>query len=225
MSTTALGAGAGALFCLAASPYLARLTLSVPDRDSTGWWRGAPASAARLRATAAVALLLGALAGAAARWSVLLPALLGLALVGTALVVIDLEHHRLPNRLVGTAAVAGAVLLALAAGVRHDWPHYLRAVEGGAAVYAVLFLIAFLAPRSFGLGDVRLGGVLGFYLGYHGWLAVYYGIFAGFLVGTVVAVVLLVSGRATRKTPVPFGPMLIVGTLGVLALNISTAVG
>ncbi len=221
MSTEATGALVSAAVCLATSPYLARLTRSVPDRDETRWLRGRAASPNRTAVTAVIAVVLGALAGAAAGWSALLPAFLVLALAGTALTVIDVEHHRLPRRLVLPAAVGALVLLALAAAVRDDWPAYLRAVEGGLAAFAVLFTIWFVAPRSFGRGDVDLGGILGAYLGYSGWLAVYYGIFGGFVLGTVVSIALLATRRASLKTALPFGPMLLLGALIVLAFDIT----
>ena len=89
-----------------------------------------------------------------------------------------------------------------------------------AAVYAVLFALAFASPRSFGMGDVKLGGVLGGYLGWFGWVHVYYGIFAGFLLGALLAIGLLATRRASMKTAVPFGPMLVVGPLVVLAFDL-----
>jgi len=225
VSAELIGATAGAGACLAASPYLARLTLSVPDRDEPAWWRGRPASRPRLAWTALTATVLGALAGAAAGWGALLAAFVALALTTAPLVLIDFEHHRLPDRLVRTAAAAGATLLTLAALLRHDWHPLLRSGEGAAAVFAVLFLLAFTAPRSFGFGDVKLGGVLGAYLGWFGWGYVYYGIFAGFLLGTVVALVLLATRRASLKTALAFGPMLILGALIVLAFRISATLG
>jgi leader peptidase (prepilin peptidase)/N-methyltransferase len=54
---------------------------------------------------------------------------------------------------------------------------------------------------------------------------VYYGIFAGFLLGSVVAVVLLALRKANRKTPLAFGPMLLVGALLLLALGIDPSFG
>jgi leader peptidase (prepilin peptidase)/N-methyltransferase len=206
--------------CLLGSPYLARLTLSVPDKEATTWWRGAAASRSRIAATAVVAVVLGALAGAAAGASALLPALIALALVCAPLVVIDYEHHRLPNRLIVVGAGAGIVLLIVAAVADSAWHELLRAAEGAAAVYAALFLLAFISPRSFGFGDVRLGGILGGYLGWFGWGEVYYGIFGGFLLGAALSIVLILTRRATMKTAIPFGPMLIVGTLIVLAFDL-----
>ena len=82
-------------------------------------------------------------------------------------------------------------------------------------------MLKFISPRSFGWGDVRLGGVLGAYLGYFSWIAVYYGMFGGFVLGSVVAVVLLVARRATMKTALAFGPMLLLGALIVLAFDLT----
>ena len=178
-------------------------------------------TAAEWSSTALAALVLGGLAGAAAGWTALLPAYLCLALTGAPLMVIDYEHHRLPNRLVYPAAIGAFVLLALAAAVDDDWADYLRAVEGAAVAYAALFVLKFISPRSFGWGDVRLGGVLGAYLGYHSWLAVYYGLFAGFVLGSLVAVVLIAAGRATMKSALAFGPMLLLGALLVLAFDLT----
>lgn len=217
-----VGSAAAAAMCLAASPYLARLTVTVPDRENARWYRGAHADTSRLVRTALAAVVVGALAGAAAGWTALLPAYLALALAGIPLVVIDYEHHRLPNRLVYPAAVAAFVLLALAAAVHHNWrPDYLRAVGGAAVAYAALFVLKFISPRSFGWGDVRLGGVLGAYLGYDSWIAVYYGLFAGFLLGSLIAIALMITRRATMKTALAFGPMLLVGALIVLAFDLT----
>lgn len=221
MSGAITGAVVAAAVCLAATPYLARLTRTVPDRENAVWWRGLPPSRGRLAATAVPALVLGALAGKAAGWSALLPAFAVLALAAAPLVVIDYEHHRLPNRLVAPLAAGAAVLLAVAALVRGDWAPYVRAVEGAAAVFAVLYLLAFISPRSFGFGDVKVGGVLGGYLGWFGWLHVYYGIFAGFVLGSVVALAMLATRRATMKTALAFGPMLVVGALVVMAFDLT----
>lgn len=219
--TSGLGAAIGAAACLAAAPYLARLTITVPDRENARWYAGAPVDRKRLLQTGLTALVIGALAGAAAGWSALLPAYLCLALAGIPLIVIDFEHHRLPNRLVYPAAVGAFVLLALAAAIDDDWADYLRGVEAAAVAYAVLFLLKFISPRSFGWGDVRLGGVLGAYLGYSGWLAVYFGLFGGFVLGAAIAMVLLAVRRATMKTALAFGPMLLLGALAVLAFDIT----
>src|SRR5690242_14317839 len=98
MATTAWAGAAVAIpICLAAAPCLARLTLTVADRGDATWYRGVAPSWRRLAVTAGIGLILGALAGTAAGISALLPAFILLALTTTPLIVIDIEHHRLPN--------------------------------------------------------------------------------------------------------------------------------
>lgn len=223
------GQWAGVAVCaggaLLATPYLARLTVTVPDRENPGWWRGAPAARGSIGSAALAAAVLGTLAGLAAGWSALLPAYAALALFTVPLVLIDYEHHRLPDRLVRPLAASALLLLALAAVVRGDGHAYLRALEGAAAVFAVLYLLAFISPRSFGFGDVKLGGVLGLYLGWVSWLDVYYGVFAGFLLGALLSLALLATRRASLKSHIAFGPMLVVGPLLVLALDLVPRMG
>jgi leader peptidase (prepilin peptidase) / N-methyltransferase len=213
----AVGAGVG----LVLAPYLARLTLSVPDHEDQRWWRGRPATSHRLAATAGVGVVLGTLAGAAGEWTARLPALIWLAVLCTPLAIIDIEHHRLPNRLVFLADIGAVCLGVFAAAVRDEWPELLRAAEGAAVVFALLFLLCLVSPKAFGYGDVKLGGLLGGYLGYYGWLYVYYGIFGGFLLGAVVGVGLILVRRAGMKTAVPFGPSMILGALIVLAFDLA----
>jgi len=214
---TTVAALVAALVCLSIAPYSARLTRTVPERENRRWYIGAAAGRTVIAATVAVSVALGLLAGAAARWSAVLPAYAVLAAVSVVLVVVDVEHHRLPNRVLYPAAVAAAVLLAVAAATRHDWSALLRAVEATGAVYVVFLVLALISPRSLGMGDVRLAALLGAYLGFRSWPLVYLGLLAGFVVAAVVAVVLLAARRATRTTALPFGPALILGTLLVLA--------
>jgi leader peptidase (prepilin peptidase) / N-methyltransferase len=223
MSGEVVAAAVGGAVCLLAAPYLARLTRSVPDRERRDWWRGSPATGRRTAATALAGVVLGVLGGAAAGWTPLLPAFVLLALAGAPLIVIDYEFHRLPDRLVLVAGAGGVVLLALAAAVEGDWAALVRALEGAAVVLAVLLALTFISPSGFGLGDVKLGAVLGGYLGWFGWRYVFYGIFAGFLLGSVVGIGLLLTGRVTRKTAIAFGPMLLAGPLIVLAFDLVPA--
>lgn len=214
---TSVAALVAAVVCLSIAPYSARLTRTVPDRENRRWYVGAGVSRTVLGATAAVSVVLGLLAGAAARWSAVLPAYVVLAAVSVVLVVVDVAHHRLPNRVLYPGAVAAAVLLAVAAAVQHDWWDVLRAGEAAGAVYVVFFVLALISPRSLGMGDVRLAALLGAYLGFRSWPLVYLGLLAGFVIAAGIAVVLLAARRATRTTALPFGPALILGTLLVLS--------
>jgi leader peptidase (prepilin peptidase)/N-methyltransferase len=219
MSNAQLGAEVlGAAIGLAVSPYLTRLTLTVPDRENARWWVGSSATITRYAVTAGVAVVLGALAGRVADWSALLPVWVVLAILCTPLVLIDVEHHRLPDRLVFAAAISSVVLLTLAAVIRSDWHELLRSLEGGAVIFAIFFALAMFAP--FGLGDVKLGGVLAGCLGWFGWGYVIYGMVAGFVLASVVSVPMLLLRRASMKSAIPLGPALILGTFLVAAFDL-----
>ncbi len=168
-------------------------------------------------ATAAGAVLAGVAAGGAAGWTPELAAYLWLALIVVPLAIIDIETHRLPDRLVGPGAVGATVLLVAAALADGRWAALLRAVEAGFVVAALGVLLAAVGP--YGLGDVKLGALLAGYLGWSGWISVFYGITAGFVLGALAALPLLISRRATMRSALPFGPALIAGTLLVAALS------
>ena len=127
-----------------------------------------------------------------------------------ALAGIDLDHRLLPNRIVYPMAVWGVIATALTdAG---ELPEHLIA---GAAAFSFLLIAALAYPAGMGMGDVKLAGVMGLYLG----LSIAPALLAAFLSGTVVGVVILArEGASARKKAVPFGIFLAFGGLvGVLA--------
>jgi leader peptidase (prepilin peptidase)/N-methyltransferase len=78
---------------------------------------------------------------------------------------------------------------------------------------AFMALLYVISRGGMGDGDVRLSPLLGMYLGWLGLAHVPVGLFLGFLIGSVVGVGAMVAGRAGRKTALPFGPFLAVGTM------------
>ncbi len=142
-----------------------------------------------------------------------LPAYLTFGAVGVALALIDLDTHRLPNVIVLPSYAVLAALLAVASAVTGDWGALVRAGLGALAMLAFFVALILAYPAGMGAGDAKLAGVLGLVLGYLSIAAVVVGVAAGFVLGAVVGVALLVAGRAGRKTAVPFGPFLIAGAL------------
>lgn len=143
--------------------------------------------------------------------SVELPAFLVLGGAAALLTVIDLQHHKLPNRVIAPSIGVGAALLCGAAAVQQDWAGLLRAGLGAAVLFAAYLLLALISPRGLGMGDVKLAALLGLYLGWLGWNAVVLGAAAGFVVQAVVAVVLLVARRVSLRAELPFGPAMLLG--------------
>jgi len=141
------------------------------------------------------------------------PAFLFFTALGVALALIDLETKRLPNALVLPAYPVLTVLLAGAAWWQGDWWAFARAAIGSAALYAFFFVVVFIHPAGMGFGDVKLAGLVGGVLAYLSWATLVIGAFAGFLLGTIVGMALIASGRGGRKTAVPFGPFMVAGTL------------
>ena len=146
-----------------------------------------------------------------------LAAYLWLAAVSVALALIDIETHRLPDRIVLPALIAVTVLLAAAAAVEGDWARLLRAIVGGAGLFLFYLVLALVRPGGMGMGDVKLAAVLGVALGWAGWGALAVGAFAAFVLGGLFGVALLASRRVRRGAGIPFGPwMLAGGWIGIL---------
>lgn len=128
-----------------------------------------------------------------------------------AVAVIDLDHRMVPNRILAPAAVYALVVGALVA------PDELlpERLIAGAGAFVVLLAAALAYPGGMGMGDVKLAGVMGLFLG----LGVVPALFVAFLTGTLVGVAVMVrKGAAARKSAVPFGPFLALGALvGLLA--------
>lgn len=146
-----------------------------------------------------------------------LPAYLPFFWVLVVLSFIDLEHKLLPNRIVLPSIAAGAALLAVSAALGPGLEAWVRAVAAGAASFAAFLGLALVYPAGMGMGDVKLSALLGMFLGYLGWGRVFVGFFAAFLAGAVGGMALIAAGRGGRKSQVPFGPYLALGTaVGIL---------
>ncbi len=133
--------------------------------------------------------------------------------VGTtvALILTDLDHKRIPNRILYPATVAAVFLLALGAAADGRLDAVPRALAGGAIYFGILLLIALAARGGFGMGDVKLAFLLGTFLAFDSWATLWAGVFLAFLIGGGVSLLLLVTRRKGRKDAIPFGPPLMVG--------------
>jgi leader peptidase (prepilin peptidase)/N-methyltransferase len=127
-----------------------------------------------------------------------------------ALAGIDLDHKLLPNRIVYPMAVYGVIATLLV-----DRGDLVENLAAGAGAFVFLLAAVLAYPRGMGMGDVKLAGAMGLYLG----ASVIPALLAAFLSGSVVGIAIIArEGAAARKKAVPFGVFLAIGGIvGVLA--------
>lgn len=147
-----------------------------------------------------------------------LVAFLYLVAISIALALIDLDVHRLPNAITLPGYAVGAGLLVPAALLAGEPARVLGAAVGMVALAGFYLLLAVIKPGGMGMGDVKLAGVLGLFLGYLSWGALIVGALGAFVLGGVFSLGLIVARRAGRASRIPFGPWMLAGAwLGIVA--------
>jgi leader peptidase (prepilin peptidase) / N-methyltransferase len=124
------------------------------------------------------------------------------------LAAIDLQRRLLPNAIVLPAA--GVFLVAQLA----FYPgHALEWLLGSFGTALGLLLLLLINRQGLGMGDIKLGLLLGAVLGTH----VLAALALGFVLALPVALYLLARhGAAARNAVIPFGPFLAAGSIVVL---------
>ena len=125
-----------------------------------------------------------------------------------ALAAIDFDHRLLPNKIVYPLAAYG-----VAATLLVDRADLAENLIAGAGAFTFLFLAVLAYPRGMGMGDVKLAGAMGVYLG----LSVIPALLIAFLAGSIVGLAMIArEGASARKKAVPFGVFLALG--GIVAV-------
>mgnify|MGYP001605811279 FL=1 len=117
--------------------------------------------------------------------------------ISIAILVIDLEHQIIPDELSWFILLLGLINFS-----------FQNVFSGFLFASVLLSLHLVTKGRGMGLGDVKLAIPLGLWLGLEkglNWLM------TSFILGGIVASILLLLGKAKMKTKIAFGPFLIVG--------------
>lgn len=134
---------------------------------------------------------------------------------------IDIATHRLPREITyGTLLLSWPVLLVAPhpAGRSDAWQTSVIGAGLAAMIMSVLYVVS---RGGLGDGDVRFSPLLGAFLGWHGVTKVFDGLFFGFVTGATYGVLMVIIGGAGRRTALPFGPFLALGTLLAIATPLS----
>ena len=123
----------------------------------------------------------------------------------------DFKTMRIPNLFVGYGLVCRAVLLAFEVfwGHPYVWPYFLSELIAAGALLLAAVLCSLIVKGGIGFGDMKLFVVMGLMLGLEG---IWNTILLSLLISFVIAVILLISKKKTRKDEIPFGPALVLGS-------------
>jgi len=144
--------------------------------------------------------------------------LLYLLIVSCFLIVIfvyDLKHYIIPDKIIYPAIATALIFnyaqrspaaLMLPGNISNFYSSILSAI-GAAGFFFLLWLVS--RGRYMGFGDVKLGFLIGLFLG---WPSILVAMFSAFFIGAIIGLGLIVLGKKTLKSQVPFGPFLVIGT-------------
>jgi leader peptidase (prepilin peptidase)/N-methyltransferase len=154
--------------------------------------------------------------------TVQLPAYLFLAAVAVLLGLIEFDVRRLPDSIVLPSYVVSVLLLMPAGAAEADWRTATRGLLSMAALWLVFFVMALAYPHAVKMGDAKLAGLLGLYLGWLSWGTVLIGTFGAFFIAAVSTGTAAVGRRDAGVQAIPFAPCMVAAA--VLALFVAVPI-
>ena len=139
-----------------------------------------------------------------------------------ALLVTDLEHNMLPNKIIYPGMVI-ALILAISGSIFGfgltgvtDSSFRLWIVDaaiGGGIGFGLLLIPALIYRGGMGWGDVKLAGLIGLVTGFP---LVFVAMFLAIVSGGLTAAILVLAKLKRRKDTIPFGSFLCLATMATL---------
>ena len=128
--------------------------------------------------------------------------------------VTDLKYMIIPNEIIYPAIVV-AFLYQFLQLTTHNLqlsdfkPLAVVLLSGILASAFFLFFVLISGGKGMGIGDVKLGFLMGLFLG---WSNIFAALFFAFLIGAIIGIGLILAQKKTLKSEIPFGPFLVIGT-------------
>jgi prepilin signal peptidase PulO-like enzyme (type II secretory pathway) len=114
----------------------------------------------------------------------------------------DLQYRTIPDQIIYPALVVVMIWII----INSQWINILTGIAGAAFFFLLVLLTRF---RGMGLGDVKLAGLMGLFLGYP---QITVALYLAFLTGATVGVILILRGKKRFKSEISFGPFLVLAT-------------
>ena len=134
----------------------------------------------------------------------------------TVIFVVDKEQGLILNKVILAGMIAALLFAAFLPQLwiaQWTFRGIANFAMAGAIGFVLLFLLAIVSRGGMGWGDVKLAGLIGLATGFP---MVFLALIMGAILGGIVAIVLLATGKKGRKGAIPFGPFLAVSTMATL---------
>ncbi len=138
----------------------------------------------------------------------------------------DMIYGLLPNKILLSMSVFVLIFrISHAPAVRHTflstwaaraWGSLVDGFWGACVGFGLLYVVALIKPGAMGGGDVKMAGVIGFYLGLYKILP---GLALGFFLSALYCVPMLILGRLKKTDTIPLGIFLSFSTILIAILN------
>ncbi len=126
--------------------------------------------------------------------------------------VTDFKVHLIPNRMLVVLLVVRFLILGFEFLLWSNQVGYIL-ISGALAAFGMMFvamLCRLISPNSVGMGDVKLLGIVGIYMGLDKITGV---MFPALIIMFLTSVYLLLSKKATRTTEIAFAPFILMGVI------------
>jgi prepilin signal peptidase PulO-like enzyme (type II secretory pathway) len=135
--------------------------------------------------------------------------------------VYDLKHYIIPDKIIypaiATALIFNFLPHQIFGGGFNQFSIFkfsILSAFGAALFFLVIVLIS--QGKWMGIGDIKLAFLMGLILGFPNILVA---LFLAFFIGAIIGIGLILAGKKTLKSEVPFGPFLVTGTFISLFLG------